>query len=142
VGRRPTTPTAQTKTPIDYAIIEPMIRKRDEVVVKMEDAVLEERLWTEIIDPATGEKTTFGYLYMWGIDVVPYAATICDSDGIERGERMYIRCEDLKKIEGYVIRFFLEGESFGEYYLYEAAYVVSGGELVPAPEFLSTRYGR
>jgi hypothetical protein len=138
----PTKPSAQTELPIDYVIIEPIVRKRDKIIVKMEDAVLEERLWAKIINPTTGEEAEFGYSYQWGIDVVPYVATIYDKDGTVRGERIWIRKRELQKLEGYVIRFFLEGESFGEYYLDEAAYVVSGGKLVPAPEFLSTRYGR
>jgi hypothetical protein len=123
--------------PIDYQIIEPIIRRRGKIIVEMEDFLLEETLTTTVINPRTGEETEFGYLYQWGIDVVPHCETVYDSDGIERLERLTIDAKDLRKLEGYVLRFFLEGNSLGEYYLDEAAYLVRDGELVPAPEYLA-----
>jgi hypothetical protein len=125
--------------PIDYQIIGSMIRKRDKVIVEMEDELLDESLCSEIVDPRTGETMEFGYLYQWKIHVRTYLETLEDSDGTERGEYLWISDAELRKLEGYVIRFFLEGNSFGEYYLDEAAYLVRDGELVPAPEYLANR---
>jgi hypothetical protein len=125
--------------PIDYQIVESMIRKRDRIVVEMEDDLLEEVLYTVILNPRTGETTEFGYLYQWGIDVRPHLETMYDNDGMERGERLTINSEDLRKLEGLVLRFILEGNSFGMEYVDEATYKVVDGELIPAPEYLSTR---
>ena len=92
-----------------------------------------------MIDPRTGEKTEFGYLYQWKIDVVPHVETIYDDDGIERGVRLWIRKKDLGKLEGFVLRFVHEGYFVDQYFCDEATYVVRDGKLIPAPEYLSMR---
>jgi hypothetical protein len=104
----------------------------------MEDALLEDELYTQVINPKTGEVIEFGYLYEWKIDIRLHADVIYDSDEIERIERIWIAIKDLAKLEGYVLRFIHEGVFVDQDFCYEATYIVRGGELVPAPEYLST----
>jgi hypothetical protein len=127
--------------PIDYELIRPIVCKGNKLIVEMHDYVLEEELHSVVVDPRTGEKKGFGYLYEWGIDVVPRLEELEDADGTVRAERMWIPLTELPRLEGYVIRFVLEGNSLGQEYVAEATYKVVDGRLVPAPEFLSTRAG-
>ncbi len=126
--------------PIDYQIIEPIIfRKRGKLVVKMEDFLLEEELTAYVLRPETGEEMeiTSIFLRQWNIDLRFDGEVSYDDFGFERVKYTLIAKDDLKKLNGHMLRFILEDTPGMKYF--EATYKVTNGKLVPAPEYLSTR---